>query len=152
MQRWQCRYQRSAVVVALVYGAVVSSAHAQTPTAADTPTAITPPSDGLPGSPRPNGLGLSPEAPPVPPAPGGRAPSFGAPTPAGDETLFRFGGNIYAWEAIGIGREPDPIAGKDLKLRLHVPALSQGRQPFYPQTGVTLRFEYGTSAVRGERT
>ena len=151
MQRWQCRYQRAAVVVALAYGAIVSSAHAETPAAA-APTAAPTPSDGLPGSPRPNGLGLSPEAPPVPPAPGGRAPSFGAPTGGGDETLFRFGGNIYAWEAMGIGREPSPVAGQDLKLRLHVPALSQGRQPFYPQTGATLRFEYGTSAVRATVT
>ena len=150
MQRWQCKYQRSAVAVALAYTTLVSAAHAET-TAAGTPPAAAP-SDGLPGSPRPSGLGLSPEAPPVPPAPGGRAPSFGAPTPAGDETLFRFGGNLYAWEAVGIGRTPSPNAGQDLKLRLHVPALSQGRQPFYPVTGVTLRFEYGTSAVRATVT
>jgi hypothetical protein len=138
MQR-QCWYQRSAVAVSLAYGALVSSAHAETPTSE---------SAGLPGSPRPNGLGLSPEAPPVPPAPGGRAPSFGSPTPGSEETSFRLGGNIYAWEAIGIGHEPRPNAGKDLNLRLHVPALSQGRQPFYPQTGITLRFEYGTSTLR----
>ena len=138
MQR-QCWYQRSAVAVALAYGALASSAQAET-TITD--------SAGLPGSPRPNGLGLSPEAPPVPPPPGGRAPSFGTPTPGSEETSFRIGGNIYAWEAVGIGHEPRLNGGKDLNLRLHVPALSQGRQPFYPQTGITLRFEYGTSTVR----
>jgi hypothetical protein len=81
------------------------------------------------------------------PAPGGRAPSFGAPTPKGEQALFRFGGNFYAWEAVGVGRQPSAGPNRDLGVRLHVPALSQGRQPFYPQTGVTLRMDYGTSAV-----
>jgi hypothetical protein len=134
MQRLQCRYQRSAIAALFAYLAVVRHADAQTP--ADAPPAA-----------RPRGLGLSPEAPPVPPAPGGRAPSFGAPSATGEDALFRFGGNFYAWEAVGIGRSPTPRDARDMNLRLHVPALSQGRQPFYPQTGVTLRFDYGTSAV-----
>jgi hypothetical protein len=141
MQRRQWKYQRSVVVAVLAGSGLTSVAQAE------------PPPDAIAGSPRPVGLGLSPEAPPVPPAPGGRAPSFGAPTPRGEDALFRIGGNLYAWEAVGIGREPTPNAStEDLKLRLHVPALSQGRQPFYPQTGITLRFEYGTSAVRGTVT
>lgn len=141
MQRLQCRYQGSAVVAALAYAAFVRQAHAQAPAA---PAADA--SSPAPTAP-PRGLGLSPEAPPVPPAPGGRAPSFGAPTPSGDQPLFRLGGNLYAWEAVGIGREPQVGDKRDMNVRLHVPALSQGRQPFYPQTGVTLRFDYGTSAV-----
>ncbi len=140
MQRRQWKYQRAVVVAVLAGSGLTSVAHGE------------PPADALPGSPRPVGLGLSPEAPPVAPAPGGRAPSFGAPTPRGDDALFRIGGNLYAWEAVGLGREPTPTDGRDLGLRLHVPALSQGRQPFYPQTGITLRFEYGTSAVRGTVT
>jgi hypothetical protein len=141
MQRRHCKYRRPTVVATLACSTFAAPAFAEPPA-----------TDALPGSPAPIGLGLSPEAPPVPPAPGGRAPSFGAPTNAGDEPLFRLGGNIYAWEAVGIGREPTPNAGGDMGLRLHVPALSQGRQPFYPQTGVTLRFEYGTTAVRGTVT
>jgi hypothetical protein len=140
MRRLQCRSQRSAVVAALAYAAFVRPAHAQAPAAA-TPDA------NAPAATPPRGLSLSPEAPPVPPAPGGRAPSFGAPTPAGDQALFRFGGNLYAWEAVGIGRAPTVGDKRGLNVRLHVPALAQGRQPFYPQTGVTLRFDYGTSKV-----
>jgi hypothetical protein len=141
MQRRQWHYQRSAVIAALACGAIVTEARAEPPA-----------TDALPGSARPSGLGLSPEAPPVAPAPGGRAPSFGAPTPKGEEALFRLGANIYAWEAVGLGRTPSPSAGPDVSPRLHVPALTQGRQPFYPQTGVTLRFDYGTAAVRGTLT
>src|SRR6185369_7332767 len=100
MQRLQCRYQRSAVVAALAYAAFVRHAQAQAP-ATPAPDESSPAAVAVP-----RGLGLSPEAPPVPPAPGGRAPSFGAPTPAGDQPLFRFGGNLYAWEAVGIGRAP----------------------------------------------
>jgi hypothetical protein len=104
------------------------------------------PADAVPGSPRPTGLSLSPEAPPVPPAPGGRAPSFGAPAEH-EQAQFRFGGRIYAWEAIGIGRTPRYGAEPDPGLRLHVPALTQGRQPFWPQTGTSLFFSYGTPTI-----
>lgn len=105
-----------------------------------------------PASARPVGLGLSPEAPPAPPAPGGRAPSFGATAPRGDDAQFRIGGSLYAWQAVGIGRDPTPNPSGESGLRLHVPALSQGRQPFYPLTGFTLRFEYGTNVVRSTVT
>src|SRR5690349_19368728 len=61
--------------------------------------------DSLPGSPRPGGLSLSPEAPPTPPAAGGRAPSFGAPTDP-DAWSFRIGGRISGYAQLGIGRKP----------------------------------------------
>ena len=97
------------------------------------------------------GLGMSPEAPPVPPAPGGRAPSFGAPLPP-EKAAFRFGGSIFAWEAVGLGREPEITDGQDPDTVLHVPALVQGRQPFWPQTGARLFLQYGTGMVTGTVT
>src|SRR5690606_30950300 len=60
----------------------------------------------LPGSERPKGLGLSPEAPPTPPPPGGRAPSFGAPS-VDDEWTLQIRGRVAGWLAAGIGREPE---------------------------------------------
>ena len=68
------------------------------------------PPDAIPGSPRPFGLGLSPEAPPVPPAPGGRAPSFGAPINDGQWSL-QIGGRIAGFEAVGIGRRGLTLSG-----------------------------------------
>jgi hypothetical protein len=101
---------------------------------------------GLIGSPRPPGLGLAPEAPPMPPAPGGRAPSFGAPTPKEDWS-FRLGGRFAGYEAFGIGRRPNPARAGYQGTALHVPALTQGRQPFWPGAGASLFFYYGTSLV-----
>jgi hypothetical protein len=138
MQRQHGRPKLPAIAVALVALATASLAHADPPAA--------------PSPARPIGLGLSPEAPPVPPAPGGRAPSFGAPTPRGEDPQFRLGGSLYAWEAVGLGRTPTPNPNGDTGLRLHVPAQSLGRQPFYPITGFTLRFEYGTNVLRSTVT
>jgi hypothetical protein len=96
------------------------------------------PPDAIPGSPRPFGLGLSPEAPPVPPAPGGRAPSFGAPVHDGQWSL-QIGGRIAGFEAVGIGRRPGSCASAGCTpgapagysgTSLHVPPLVQGRLPF----------------------
>jgi hypothetical protein len=101
---------------------------------------------GVTGSPRPVGLGYSPDAPPVPPAPGGRAPSFGAPSPP-DDWAFRFGGRIYAWEAVGIGQEPSVRTPGQLDTTLHVPALVSGRQPFQAQTGASLFLQYGNPVI-----
>ena len=56
----------------------------------------TPAARALPGSPRPAGAGLSPEAPQSGPAAGGRAPSFGAPTKR-DALAFNLGGSIFAF-------------------------------------------------------
>jgi hypothetical protein len=104
------------------------------------------PTDSLPGSPRPPGLGLSPDAPPVGPAPGGRAPSFGAPTEK-DEWAFRIGGRFSGWESVGIGRRPDnPPAGYK-GTPLHVPARTLGRQPFWSGAGATLSLQFGNAVV-----
>ena len=101
----------------------------------------------LPGSPKPYGLGLSPEAPFAGPAPGGRAPSFGTPT-APDEWTFRIGGRVAAFEVVGIGEKPEnPPAGYK-GTALHVPALIQGRQPFWPGAGLSLYLNYGNPTVQ----
>jgi len=102
--------------------------------------------DSLPGSARPPGLGLSPEAPPVSPAPGGRAPSFGAPTEK-DQWAFRIGGRFSGWESVGIGRRPEnPPSGYD-GTPLHVPARTLGRQPFWAGAGAALSLQYGNSVI-----
>jgi hypothetical protein len=104
------------------------------------------PNDSIPGSTRPPGLGLSPEAPPVPPAPGGRAPSFGAPTEK-EEWAFRIGGRFSGWESVGIGRRPDNAPTGYDGTPLHVPARTLGRQPFWSGAGATLSLQYGNSIV-----
>lgn len=102
--------------------------------------------DSLPGSPRPDGLGMSPEAPRSPPAPGGRAPSFGAPTDP-DAWSFRIGGRISAYAQIGIGRTPADQPNEGLKL--HTPPVTVGRSPFWAGPGGTLTFQYGNQTVTG---
>ena len=86
---------------------------------------------------------MSPEAPPTPPAPGGRAPSFGAPT--GEKpSAFRIGGRFYGWQAIGIGPAPaNPPIGYS-GTALHVPMRSVGKIPFWGGAGATLNLSYGT--------
>lgn len=101
----------------------------------------------LPGSPKPYGLGLSPEAPNAGPAPGGRAPSFGTPTES-NEWSFRLGGRIAGFEVVGVGEKPEnPPAGYK-GTPLHVPALIQGRQPFWPGAGLSLYMQYGNPTVQ----
>jgi hypothetical protein len=103
--------------------------------------------DGLPGSPRPPGVGLSPEAPPTPPAPGGRAPSFGAPTDK-DAWVFRLGGRFSAWGQVGIGRSPEsPSPSYEGGPALHTPPRILGRSPIYAGTAATLNFQYGNQLV-----
>lgn len=101
----------------------------------------------LPGSPKPYGLGLSPEAPPVPAAPGGRAPSFGTPTPS-DEWSFRIGGRIAAFQITGIGEKPENPPPGYKGTALHAPPLIQGRQPFWPGAGLSLYMTYGNPVVQ----
>jgi len=113
------------------------------PAAALMPAAST---DSSPGASVPPGLGLAPEAPPVPPAPGGRAPSFGAPV-QDRSTSFRLNGRIFGWEAVGIGRTPDPAPKDYSGTALHVPALGAGKNPFWPGAGAALNVQYGTSLV-----
>jgi hypothetical protein len=103
--------------------------------------------DGLPGSPRPPGVGLSPEAPPTPPAPGGRAPSFGAPTDP-NAWVFRLGGRFSAWWQVGIGRSPEgPSSSYEGGPALHTPPRVVGRSPMYAGTAATLNFQYGNQLV-----
>jgi hypothetical protein len=117
----------------------------------DTPAPLPAPppatNDGLPGSQAPPGLGLSPEAPPVPPAAGGRAPSFGAPNPD-KPTAFRIGGRFYGWQAVGIGQGPaNPPAGGYSGTPLHIPMRTVGKIPFWGGAGATLNLSYGTRYV-----
>jgi hypothetical protein len=102
--------------------------------------------DAVPGSAVLPGVGLSPQAPPVPPAPGGRAPSFGAPaekTPA----TFKIGGRIYGYESFGIGRAPsNPPAGYS-GTPLHIPAVFAGKLPYWGGAGLTLNLSYGTPSL-----
>jgi len=102
--------------------------------------------DSIPGSPRPPGMGMSPEAPPAPPAPGGRAPSFGAPVNEGDWS-FRISGRISGAEGIGVGRAPMPAPAGYEGTPLHIPALVQGRLPFWAGAGGGLFFNYGNSVI-----
>lgn len=146
------RHLAAAVLLSLATGSRSAAADDATPKPADKP-AETP--DPIPGSPRPIGLGMSPEAPPVPPAPGGRAPSFGAPTTDGQWSL-RIGGRIAGFEALGIGRTPNacgstgctptPLTGYK-GTALHVPPLVQGRMPFFPGAGATLTVQAGNPII-----
>jgi len=104
------------------------------------------PLDSLPGSATPPGLGLAPEAPPVAPTAGGRAPSFGSPDKE-PPALFRIGGRFYGWEAIGIGSRPgNPQPGYS-GTPLHMPLLSIGKIPFWGGAGATLNVQYGNRYV-----
>jgi hypothetical protein len=137
MVRLQYRYV-SLVQIALLLAAGAARAEEAVPAA---------PADSLPGSAIPPGLGLAPEAPPVPPAPGGRAPSFGAPTPASAPS-FRLGGKLWAWEAVGIGREPGTPPEGYSGTALHMPALQSGKSPFWGGAGANLNVQYGNSLVK----
>jgi hypothetical protein len=101
----------------------------------------------LPGSPKPYGLGLSPEAPLAGPAPGGRAPSSGTPVEK-DEWTFRLGGRISAFQVAGIGRKPSETLPGYKGTALHMPALIQGRQPFWPYGGMSLYMTYGNPLIQ----
>ena len=102
--------------------------------------------DSLPGSSTNPGFSLSPEAPPKPPAPGGRAPSFGAPVDR-DAWVFRLGGRISGFEQVGVGRTPqDGIPGQSGTI-LHTPALTVGKMPFWAGAGGTLNFQYGNQTI-----
>jgi hypothetical protein len=114
---------------------------------ADDPDAgAEPPADSIPGSPRPPGMGMSPDAPPVPPAPGGRAPSFGAPTNDGDWSL-RIGGRISGAQGLGFGRKPQVPPPGYSGSPIHIPPLIQGRLPFFAGAGGSLYLQYGNSII-----
>jgi hypothetical protein len=90
-------------------------------------------------------VGLSPEAPPTPPAPGGRAPSFAAPTDP-NSWVFRLGGRLSAWAQLGLGRRPADAPSGD-GLALHTPPLVLGKSPIYSGTAATLSFQYGNQLL-----
>jgi hypothetical protein len=100
--------------------------------------------DSVPGASRPPGVGLSPEAPPTPPAAGGRAPSFGAPSDP-DAFALRIGGRISAWTRVGLGRSPEDRPGSPLAL--HTPPLTVGKNPLYGGTAASLNFQYGNQLL-----
>jgi hypothetical protein len=102
--------------------------------------------DALPGSQVLPGLGMSPQAPPVPPAAGGRAPSFGAPAEKSPAT-FRLGGRLYGYEAVGIGRAPSNPPEGYSGTPLHMPVLFQGKLPYWGGAGATLNASYGTPTL-----
>ncbi len=103
--------------------------------------------DSLPGSPTNPGPGLSPEAPPTPPAPGGRAPSFGAPTDR-DAWVFRWTGRISGWEQVGIGRKATDGFPTQSGTALHTPPLTVGKVPIWAGPGGTMNFQYGNQTIR----
>ncbi len=102
--------------------------------------------DGLPGSPRPEGVSLSPEAPPTPPSPGGRAPSFGAPTDP-DAWVFRLGGRFSAWGQVGLGRSPRGNEPDRDGTAFHTPPRVVGHGPVYAGTAAKLDFSYGNQLL-----
>lgn len=124
-----------------------TTANAENPDApaAEAPEGEPPPAN-VPGSPRPAGLGLAPDAPEAGPAIGGRAPSFGTPRDAEDAT-FRIGGRVEGTQAIGIGERPQRESPNSIDTPIHVPALLQGRQPFWPALKGSLTLEYGTPTL-----
>lgn len=100
--------------------------------------------DSLPGSPRPAALGMSPEAPPTPPAAGGRAPSFAAPVDP-DAWVLRIGGRFSAWAQVGLGRTPADRPGEGTAF--HTPPRTVGKNPMYGGTAATLSFQYGNQKL-----
>lgn len=137
--------------IALLLAGGVAQAEEASPAATQTAPAApqTAPvvTDAIPGSPVAPGLGLAPQAPPVPPAPGGRAPSFGAPTQKG-APQFRIGGRFFGYEMVGIGRKPSNPPPGYSGTPLHAPALSTGKIPFWGGSGATLNLEYGTPSLK----
>lgn len=106
----------------------------------------------LPGSPRPVAPSLHQEAPPTPPAPGGRAPSFGAPPSGPEEWTFSLGGRLSAWEAFGIGEHPKDPPRPYRGTALHVPARVQGRNPFFSGAAGSIMMSYGNSLLSARLT
>lgn len=114
--------------------------------ATEAPEQTLPPKASLPGSRRPPGLGLAPEAPPVGPAPGGRAPSFGTPLEPDGATLV-ISGNVAAWFTAGFGRRPSDASDDYDGISVHVPPHMAGRSPFWRQSELSLFVTYGTPTV-----
>lgn len=142
---------RSATLAASAFSLGAALSLFATGALAEEPAKPVPPKtavDSLPGSPRPLGPSLSPEAPPEPPPPGGRAPSFGAPTDP-DAWAFRFGGKVIAYDAVGFGSKPLNQQSGQTSTPIHVPARIEGRLPFGTGAALTLNLSYGTAIVGG---
>lgn len=106
-----------------------------------------PETPSLPGSARPPGLGLAPEAPDSRHAPNGRSPSFG--TPLGlDDAAFVISGNFSGWLTAGIGSEPGDATADYEGTPIHVPPIVAGRSPFWRQAELSLFLTYGTPVVQ----
>jgi hypothetical protein len=105
-----------------------------------------PAANALPGSEIPPGLGLSPQAPAVPPAPGGRAPSFGAPSDK-DSPTFTLGGRFYGYEALGIGHKPGSAFPGYSGVPLHTQPIFAGKLPYWGGAGATLNATFGTPTL-----
>ncbi len=143
MANFPCAHRTSiALSASLCFGLALIARSAGAQDAATATTAR------LPGSPRPIGTGLSPEAPHADPTAGGRAPSFGAPTKK-DAWALTIGGSVFAWEAVGFGREPTLPAPNQVSRPLHVPPVVEGQQPFSTNTGGSLFMQYGNSTISG---
>jgi hypothetical protein len=110
-----------------------------------------PVANALPGSALAPGLGLSPQAPPVPPAPGGRAPSFGAPSEKSSPT-FTLGGRLYGYEAFGIGRKPSSADPSFSGTPQHAPPIFASKLPYWGGAGATLNFTFGTPTLSAYAT
>lgn len=123
-------------------------AQAKTSAATPQPEAPAPTeSDGLPGSPSSVAVGVSPEAPPTPSAPGGRAPAFGTASDP-DAWVFKLGGRISGFGQLGIGRNPTAgFEGEQEGIRFHTPPRIVGRTPIYAGPGGTLNFQYGSQTI-----
>jgi hypothetical protein len=121
------------------------SAYAEEPGAA-APEPDAAPSSEDAGPHRPPALGLSPLAPPKPPALGGRAASFGENRDP-SEASFRLGGTIYGSETVGIGQRGQATEPGQTSTVLHVPARYQGRLPLYVGINAGLVATYGTPVV-----
>jgi hypothetical protein len=131
------QYRSAILVHAVLLVAAGGVARAQT---------TAPVASGLPGSELPPGLGLSPQAPPVPPAPGGRAPSFGAPTEKSTSS-FSLGGRFYGYQAYGIGHKPASASPDYSGTPVHVPPLFASKLPYWGGAGATLNVTYTTPTL-----
>jgi hypothetical protein len=101
----------------------------------------------MPGSSTPAAMGLAVEAPPVPATVGGRAASFGAPGPAGENWSFRLGGRIAGFQSFGAGRTPTPKLQGYEGTAWHVPAYTVGRGGIWSGAGLTLNMTYGNPTI-----
>jgi hypothetical protein len=90
-------------------------------------------------------LGLSPEAPPTPSTPGGRAPAFGSDSGPGEWT-FNLRGSISGSITLGLGRDPVPPQPNQLETPIHVP--SRGALFNENNAGLSLTTDYGNQLVR----